>query len=76
MPHLLPAMRRVDALWVGEAYSRREQKGIDVSAAPKPETGKAKPTHPPRPKPGKLDVAAAHKSIVRRYPKVLAELAK
>jgi hypothetical protein len=57
-------------------HSRREQKGIDLSAAPKPKAAKAKPTHPPRPAPGKPDVAAAHKSIVRRYPKVLAELAK
>jgi hypothetical protein len=47
-----------------------------VSPAPKSEARKATPTHPPRPKPGKLDIAAAHKSIVRRYPKVLAELAK
>jgi hypothetical protein len=47
-----------------------------VSAAPKPETAKAKPAHPPRPKPGKLDIAAAHKSIAKRYAKTLAALAK
>lgn len=47
-----------------------------MSAAPKPEAGKGKPTHPPRPKPGELDIPAAHKSIVRRYPKVLAKLAE
>jgi hypothetical protein len=63
-------------LWVCEAYSRREQKGIDVSAAPKPETGKAKPTHPPRPRPGKLDIQAAYESIAKRYAKTLAALAK
>lgn len=47
-----------------------------MSAAPKSETSKTKPTHPPRPKPGKLDIAAAHKSIAKRYAKTLAALAK
>ena len=42
---------------------------------PKPGTGKAEPTHPPRPK-GKPDIQAAFESISKRYPKTLAALAK
>ena len=33
-------------------------------------------TFPVRPRPGPIDVAAMHAAIAKRYPKVLAELAK
>ena len=46
-----------------------------VSAAPKIAVSTAE-TRPVRPRTGKVNIAAAHKAISQRYPKVLAELAK
>ena len=48
-----------------------------MSALPK-STGPTDPTdaRPANPKTGKLDIAATHKRVGKRFPKVLAELAK
>ncbi len=46
-----------------------------MSAAPKRVDATAA-KRPARPIEGKLDVAASHARIAKRYPKILAELAK
>lgn len=48
-----------------------------MSALPKPPaaTGQTQ-AHEPRPQTGKLDIQATHKRVSKRFPKVLAELAK
>jgi hypothetical protein len=47
-----------------------------MGKAAKPDSGKAKPAHPPAPAEGKPDIWAAHESIANRYAKTLAALAK
>ncbi len=47
-----------------------------MSKAPKIAAKAPIAKHPVRPRAAKLDVVRAHKLIARRYPKVLAELAK
>ncbi|HZC15512.1 MAG TPA: hypothetical protein VE309_02010 [Caulobacteraceae bacterium] len=47
-----------------------------MTTARKPAPEAAQTTHPVRPQPGKLDIAAMHDAIAKRFPKVLAELAK
>ena len=48
-----------------------------MSALPKPPAATSQtPAHEPRPQKGALDIQATHKRVSKRFPKVLAELAK
>lgn len=60
-------------LSTADAISAEED---DVSAAQKANVMPRPATHPVRSRSGQLDIAALHAAIVRRFPKVLAELAK
>jgi hypothetical protein len=53
-----------------EAQEDEVSTGRKITAQPKTST------HPVRPGPEKVSIAASHKAIAKRFPKVLAELAK